>query len=239
MIQRIQSQCSFRGREHLGLTQLWSESEALPEIEIQDWPRHQPPLPGAMGMSVVGSSEHKTPGFSWPVNPGNSHWYSRRLDQDASWSWGQHSQWISPGQRPEAFRGHTNHWWELVSIVSYLRRGSFSHFAHNHVVLIFFEDLIGFIEWFMRQAAAHLVNRREFPQSTFSYISPKTAFHTLNPNILALAQGCLLPANRSILAAPFDYPENTVCLWKLHVFTSLFRKNEYKMENWMHWYQWF
>lgn len=86
-----------------------------------------------MGMSVVGSSEHKTPGFSWPVNPENAHWHSRRLDQDASWSWCQHSQWSSPGQSPEPSGGHTNHWEDLVSLLSYLRRGR-NQFHVSHTI---------------------------------------------------------------------------------------------------------
>lgn len=37
-IQYIPSQWSFRGREHLGLTQLWPESAALLGTETQGWP---------------------------------------------------------------------------------------------------------------------------------------------------------------------------------------------------------
>lgn len=60
-------------------------------------------------MNVAGSGEHETPGSSWPINPSNSHRHSRGLDQDASRSWGHCSQWISPGQGPAPFKGHTDH----------------------------------------------------------------------------------------------------------------------------------
>lgn len=99
--------------------------------------RHQPALAGAMGISVVGSSEHETPGSSWPVNPGNSHWHCRWLDQDTSRSWGHHSQWISPGQRPEPFQGHTNHLVGVYITLSYLRGGRNQiHISHPIGVFI-------------------------------------------------------------------------------------------------------
>lgn len=70
---------------------------------------HQPALAGATGINVVGSSEHKTPGSSWPINPSNCYQHSRWLAQDASRSWASTLSGLALGRGSELFKGHTDH----------------------------------------------------------------------------------------------------------------------------------
>lgn len=85
---------------------------------------HQPAQ--QMSVSVIGTTELKTPDSSWPVNSGNPHQHPRSLDQNASWAYlSPTPPEINTRQRPGFLYRHADYLGRVVSVLSYGRRGPY------------------------------------------------------------------------------------------------------------------